>query len=65
MQYLITLGSRPGDTVLDPFLGSGTTAMAAKSLGRRYIGIERERAYVGIARARVAATPPIKPTEAD
>jgi hypothetical protein len=64
MQYLITLGSRPGDVVLDPFLGSGTTAMAAKSLGRRYIGIERERAYVEIARARVGATRPIKPFEA-
>ena len=63
MQYLITLGSRPGDMVLDPFLGSGTTAMAAKSLGRRYIGIERERAYVGIARARVAATRPNKPSK--
>jgi site-specific DNA-methyltransferase (adenine-specific) len=55
MQYLLTLGSRPGDTVLDPFLGSGTTAMAAKSLGRRIIGIEREREYFEIAKARVAA----------
>ena len=52
MQYLITLGSRPGDLVLDPFLGSGTTAMAAESLGRRIIGIEREREYVEIAQAR-------------
>jgi len=55
MSYLITLGSRPGDVVLDPFLGSGTTAVAAKLLGRRYIGIEREAGYVAIARARVKA----------
>lgn len=55
MAYLITLGSRPGDLVLDPFLGSGTTAVAAKLLGRRAIGIERERAYLEIARERLAA----------
>lgn len=42
-----------GDTVLDPFLGSGTTALAAKLLGRHYIGIEREKEYVDIAQARV------------
>lgn len=54
MAYLITLASRPGDVVLDPFLGSGTTAMAAKLLGRRYIGIEREREYLDIARARIS-----------
>ncbi|HEV2560714.1 MAG TPA: site-specific DNA-methyltransferase [Rhizomicrobium sp.] len=56
MRYLITIGSRPGDVVLDPFLGSGTTAVAAKELGRRYVGIERERDYFGIAKARLAAT---------
>jgi site-specific DNA-methyltransferase (adenine-specific) len=54
MAYLITLGSRPGDVVLDPFLGSGTTAMAAKLLDRRYIGIEQEREYLDIARARIS-----------
>ncbi|HTQ12548.1 MAG TPA: site-specific DNA-methyltransferase [Rhizomicrobium sp.] len=56
MAYLITLGSRPGDVVLDPFLGSGTTALAAKLLGRRYIGIEREKKYLSIARARLATS---------
>lgn len=56
MAYLIALGSRPGDVVLDPFLGSGTTAIAAKMLGRRFIGIEREREYIELARARLAAT---------
>lgn len=53
MSYLITLGSRPGDVVLDPFLGSGTTCLAAKQLGRQYIGIEREKEYVEIANARL------------
>ena len=55
MSYLITLGSRPGDVVLDPFLGSGTTAIAAKQLGRNYVGIEREAEYVEIATARLNA----------
>ncbi len=53
MSYLITLGSCPGDLVLDPFLGSGTTAVAAELLGRQFIGIEREREYLQLARARV------------
>jgi site-specific DNA-methyltransferase (adenine-specific) len=56
MSYLITLGTREGDTVLDPFLGSGTTGVAAKMLGRKFIGIERESEYVEIAKARMAAT---------
>lgn len=53
MSYLITLGSRPGDTILDPFCGSGTTIVAAKKLGRNGIGIEREAEYVEIAKARL------------
>lgn len=57
MSYLITLGSREGDIILDPFLGSGTTACAAKMLGRKYIGIEREEEYVKIAEARIASVP--------
>jgi DNA modification methylase len=58
MSYLITLGSRPGDVVLDPFLGSGTTAIAAKQLGRQYIGIEREAEYIEIAEARIRTVQP-------
>lgn len=55
MSYLITLGSREGDIVLDPFAGSCTTAVAAKNLNRKYICIERESEYVGIGKARIAA----------
>jgi adenine-specific DNA-methyltransferase len=55
MTDLITAVTRPGDLVLDPFLGSGTTAEAAKLLGRKYVGIELDRAHVEVARARLAA----------
>lgn len=53
MSYLITLGSRPGDTVLDPFVGSGTTVLACENLGRIGLGIEREEEYASIANARL------------
>jgi site-specific DNA-methyltransferase (adenine-specific) len=53
MSYLITLGSRQGDTVLDPFLGSGTTAIACETLCRNYIGIELNEEYIIIAEARL------------
>ena len=46
--------SKPGDTVLDPFAGSGTTLKAAKELGRRYVGIEVNPEYVEICRRRIA-----------
>lgn len=58
MSYLITLTTREGDTVLDPFCGSGTTCIAAKMLKRDYIGIEREAEYVEIAEARLKAHEP-------
>lgn len=54
MSYLTVLGSRPKDIVLDPFLGSGTTAMACELLERRWIGIELEKEYVEIAAARIS-----------
>jgi len=53
MSYLVTLGSRKNDVVLDPFMGSGTTPMACVTLSRNYIGIEREDEYFKIAQARV------------
>ena len=46
--------TRPGDLVLDPFFGSGTTGAVAKRLGRRFIGIERDPAYAALARRRIA-----------
>jgi site-specific DNA-methyltransferase (adenine-specific) len=45
--------SNPGDTVLDPFIGSGTTGKMAKQLGRHFIGIERVEEYIAIAKERI------------
>jgi site-specific DNA-methyltransferase (adenine-specific) len=58
---LIQNASTEGDLILDPFLGSGTTAVAAQQLNRQWIGIEREGEYVEIARARLAALPEPQP----
>jgi modification methylase len=51
--------SKPGDLVLDPFNGTGTTGAVAKRLGRRYLGIERDVAYAAAAEARIAAIEPL------
>lgn len=53
MAKLILASSRPGDFVLDPFLGSGTTAVVAKKLGRRYCGIEQNLDYCLLAAKRL------------
>ena len=58
MRYLIRLVTPKGGTVLDPFLGSGTTAVAAIEEGVAWIGCEREPEYLDIIRARVAAAQP-------
>ena len=50
---LILASSNPGDVILDPFLGSGTTAVVAKKLSRNYIGIEMEREYCALAKKRI------------
>ena len=50
---LIKLYSYVGDTVLDPFMGSGTTLQAARLLRRRAIGVEQSAKYCGLARGRV------------
>ncbi|MFZ5746031.1 MAG: site-specific DNA-methyltransferase [Pseudomonadota bacterium] len=51
--------TKPGDVVLDPFFGTGTTGAVAKRLGRRWIGIDREGVYIDAARARIAAALPL------
>lgn len=53
MEYLIKLVTPPGGIVLDPFMGSGTTGVAARKLGCKFIGIEREREYREIAERRI------------
>ncbi|ALK10440.1 site-specific DNA-methyltransferase [Blastochloris viridis] len=51
--------SKPGDVVLDPFFGSGTTGAVAKRLGRRFVGIERDAGYAAAAEARIDAVTPL------
>ena len=58
--YRILLAcTKPGDVVLDPFFGTGTTGAVARRLGRRWIGIEREPSYVKVAKQRIASTLPL------
>jgi len=64
LHRVIMAGTKPGDLVLDPFLGSGTTAAVAKKLGRRYIGLEREERYAALARERVAQVSPVADLDA-
>jgi modification methylase len=51
--------SNPGDVVLDPFFGTGTTGAVARRLGRHFIGIERDEGYAAVARERIAAITPL------
>jgi modification methylase len=58
--YRILLAcTKPGDVVLDPFFGTGTTGAVARRLGRRWIGIEREPTYAKVARERIDSTLPL------
>ena len=52
---IMLASTKPGDVVLDPFFGSGTTGAVAKRLGRHFVGIEREQAYIDAASERIAA----------
>ncbi len=52
---VIMASSNPGDVVLDPFFGTGTTGAVAKKLGRNWIGIERDKKYIKVAQTRVEA----------
>ena len=58
---VLLAASRPGDVVLDPFFGSGTTGAVAKRLGRPFIGVERDRTYAAAALRRIAAVEPLGP----
>jgi len=54
LNRIISAASNPGDVVLDPFNGSGTTVVSAALLGRKYIGIDQSEEYVGYAQKRLA-----------
>ncbi|MGD9741459.1 MAG: site-specific DNA-methyltransferase, partial [Dongiaceae bacterium] len=56
LHRVIMAATRPGDLVLDPFFGSGTTGVVAKRLGRRWLGIERDKSYARIAQERLDKT---------
>ncbi|WP_336276439.1 site-specific DNA-methyltransferase [Bartonella sp. CB178] len=60
---IIMASSKPGDVILDPFFGSGTTGAVAKHLGRDFVGIEREQHYIDAARERIAAVEPLERQE--
>ena len=61
LERIILMSSEPDDVILDPFIGTGTTAIAAKRLGRNYIGIEMDKDYVKIAKKKIKiATPTAK-----
>jgi modification methylase len=59
LHRVLISSTKPGDVVLDPFFGTGTTGAAARRLGRRFIGIERDPAYAAAAEARIAAVTPV------
>jgi site-specific DNA-methyltransferase (adenine-specific) len=56
MSYIITLFTREGDWVMDPFLGSGTSGLASKLLNRNFIGVEREKEYFDICEERLSVS---------
>jgi DNA modification methylase len=56
MSYIITLFTREGDWVIDPFLGSGTTGLSSKLLNRNFIGVEREKEYFDICEERLSVS---------
>ena len=61
MEYLIKLVTPPNGTVIDPFMGSGSTGVAAKNLGFNFVGIELNDEYFEIAKKRIATNKADKP----
>jgi len=59
---ILLASTNPGDLVLDPFFGTGTTGAAARRLGRRWLGIERDPVYAGAAEERIAKVRPLPPS---
>jgi len=57
LHRVLVATSKPGDVILDPFFGSGTTGAVARRLGRRWIGLERDEEYARLARKRIAGVP--------
>jgi modification methylase len=57
---VILSSTKPGDVVLDPFFGTGTTGAVAKRLGRNFVGVEREQAYIDAASERIASVRPME-----
>ncbi len=63
IERIVTIATSPGDLILDPYLGSGTTAVVASRLGRRYIGIERVAPVINeVALPRIRAAGGADPT---
>ena len=60
IEKLILCSTDEGDLVLDPFMGSGTTAVAARKLRRRWIGIEKDESYVQMAMTRLQSAPDLE-----
>jgi modification methylase len=63
LHRVILATSKPGDLILDPFFGVGTTGSVAKRLGRRFIGIEQNPGYVSLARSRIEKVIPTAPSD--
>ena len=61
LHRVILASTKPGDVVLDPFFGTGTTGAVAKRLGRRWVGIERDADYAAAAAERIARVQPLGP----
>jgi modification methylase len=59
LHRVLVATTKPGDVVLDPFFGTGTTGAVARMLGRRWIGIEREESYRRVAQARIDRVRPL------